>query len=221
MAGESSAAAKVTARMRGLIGRKVGMTRIFDKTTGREIPVTVIQTGTNVVHQVKTKAKDGYSAVQLGFEAVSDKKLTKPLAGHFKKLGSAATRIIKEFKLDSADEQLAAGQRVGVEIFENVKLVDVEGTTKGRGFTGTIKKYNFERGRETHGNTNHREPGSVGQNTYPGRVFPGLHMMGHWGNEQATIKRLTLVGIEKEAGLVYVRGAIPGPTRGLVYVYKA
>ena len=221
MAGESSAAAKVIVPMRGLIGRKVGMTRVFDKTSGKEIPVSVIQTGTNVVHQVRTKEKDGYSAVQLGFEAVSDKKLTKPLAGHFKKLGSTPTRILKEFKLDSADEQLAAGQRVGVEVFENVKLVDVEGTTKGHGFSGTIKRFNFQRGRETHGNTNHREPGSVGQNTYPGRVFPGVHMMGQFGNEQATMKRLTLVGVEKEAGLIYVKGAIPGPTAGLVYIYKA
>jgi len=111
MAGESSAAAKVIVPMRGLIGRKVGMTRVFDKTSGKEIPVSVIQTGTNVVHQVRTKEKDGYSAVQLGFEAVSDKKLTKPLAGHFKKLGSTPTRILKEFKLDSADEQLADRQR--------------------------------------------------------------------------------------------------------------
>jgi large subunit ribosomal protein L3 len=207
--------------MRGLIGRKVGMTRVFDKTSGMEIPVTVIHTGTNVVHQVKTIEKDGYRAVQLGFESVSDKKLNKPMAGHFKKIGSSATRIIKEFEFDSKEEQVQPGQRIGVEILENVKFVDIWGTTKGRGFSGTIKRHNFQRGRETHGNTNHREPGSVGQNTYPGRVFPGLKMFGQYGNEGCTVRNIKVVGVEKDAGLVYVKGAIPGATRGLVYVLKS
>jgi large subunit ribosomal protein L3 len=207
--------------MQGLIGRKIGMTRLFDKETGEIVPVSVIETGTNVVHQIKTTEKEGYSAAQLGFGARSEKRVSKPALGHFKKLGTSATRVVKEFKLDPEDTELKSGQRIGVEVFENIKFVDVTGTSKGHGFTGTIKKYNFKRGRMTHGNTNRRERGSSGSNTYPARVFPGLKMAGQDGNEQVTARNLRLVGTDKDAGLLLVRGAIPGPSKGYVFVKKS
>ena len=206
--------------MQGLIGKKVGMTRMFDKETGKAVAVTVIAAANNVVHQVKTAEKDGYSAVQLGYGPVSEKKLSKPLAGHFKKLGSAPTRVIKEFALDSADEKLQPGASIGVDALEKTKTVDVIGTSKGRGFAGTIKRHHFMRGRKSHGNTNVRERGSMGSNTYPGHVFKGVRMSGHLGAGQVTARNVELVGIDKEAGLVFVKGAVPGANSGIVYIIK-
>ena len=206
--------------MQCLHGKKIGMTRIFDE-AGRSIAVTVIQAGHNVIHQVKTRENDGYRAVQMGFEEIVEKKVNKPRLGHFKKLGTPPTRMVKECRLDESDEEYTPGQRVGVEIFEKVKFVDVAGTTKGRGHAGTIKRYNFERGRKTHGNTNVRERGSVGANSYPARVFPGLKMSGHYGNERMTIKRLEIAAIDKENGLVFLRGAVPGRNQGIVTIRKA
>ncbi|MDG5813745.1 50S ribosomal protein L3 [Chitinispirillales bacterium ANBcel5] len=205
--------------MQGLIGRKIGMTRIFND-SGRVVAVTVIQAGNNVVHQVKKAEKDGYNAVQLGFDQVAEQKVTKPLLGHFKKHNSSPTRVVREFALESAQEELKPGQQVGVEILEDSKYVDVEGVSKGRGHAGTIKKYNFQRGRETHGNTNVRERGSNGAGTYPARIFPGLRMSGHYGACAVTTKRLEVVGIDKEAGLVYIKGSVPGRNKGIVYLYK-
>jgi large subunit ribosomal protein L3 len=206
--------------MQGLIGRKIGMTRMFEKDTGRAIAVTVIQAGNNVVHQVKTMEKDGYRAVQLGFDAISEKRATKPILGHCKKYGSAATRIIKEFALDTADEKVQPGSSVGVELFEKVTIVDVIGISKGRGFAGTIKRHHFMRGRKTHGSGCTRERGSMGSNTFPAHVWKGLRMSGHMGNERVTTKNVSLVGIDKEAGLVFVRGSVPGPARGIVIIRK-
>ena len=205
--------------MKAILGKKVGMTRMFNE-AGRAISVTVIQAGDNIVHQLKTSKKDGYSAVQLGFDEVAERKMTKPLLGHLKKNGAVLSRVIKEFKLDSAEEELKPGQRVGIEVLENIKFVDVTGITKGRGHAGTIKKYNFQRGRESHGNTNARERGSVGANSYPARIFPGLKMSGQYGNAQRTVKKLEVVGLDKDAGLVFVKGAIPGRTSGYVYIKK-
>ena len=175
--------------MQGLIGKKVGMTRIFSE-SGRAVGVTVIQVGNNTVQQIKSLEKDGYSAVQLGFDEIAETKVNKPLLGHFKKHDSTPTKITREFELDSAEEVLKPGQKVGVEVFEDIKFVDVVGVSKGRGHAGTIKKYNFQRGRESHGNTNVRERGSSGANTYPARVMPGLKMSGHMGNERVTVKKL-------------------------------
>jgi large subunit ribosomal protein L3 len=206
--------------MQGLIGQKVGMTRVFDKETGEVVPVSIIETGANVIHQMKSTEKDGYTAAQLGFSTVAERKLTKPVLGHVKKWGNVASRVLKEFAVDQADAELKPGARVGVEIFENVKFVDVTGVSKGRGFTGTIKRYNFKRGRKTHGNTNYRERGSTGSNTFPARVFPGLRMAGQHGNAQNTVKRLKVVKLDKEGGLILVRGAIPGKTKGIVFVTK-
>lgn len=204
--------------MQGLIGKKIGMTRLFDE-MGRTVAVTVINAGGNVVHQVKTKEKDGYAAVQLGFEEVKEKKVNKPLIGHLKGNGKTLTKIIKEFELDE-NEEVQPGQVVGVELLENVKYVDVAGISKGRGHAGTIKRYNFTRGRESHGNTNVREHGSIGQNSDPSRVFPGLKMSGHYGNAQITMKRLEVMGIDKEKELVFVKGSVPGCNKGIVYIKK-
>ncbi|MFW6244430.1 MAG: 50S ribosomal protein L3 [Fibrobacterota bacterium] len=205
--------------MQGLIGKKIGMTRIFND-SGRAVAVTVIQAGDNIVHQVKTTEKDGYSAVQLGFGEQSEKCLNKPQLGHFRKLGTAPAKVLREFALDGADEEVKPGQKLGVEVFENVKFVNVTGVSKGRGHAGTIKRYNFERGRESHGNTNVRERGSSGACSYPARVMPGLRMSGHMGAEQVTTRKLEVVGIDKEAGLVYVKGSVPGHRSGIVYLCK-
>jgi large subunit ribosomal protein L3 len=205
--------------MQGLIGKKIGMTRLFTE-EGKAVAVTVIQTGKNVIHQVKTKEKDGYCAVQLGFGPVAEKKVKKPLLGHFKKNGSTPTQVIKEFALDSADESLQAGATVGPELFENVKKVDVIGVSKGRGFAGTIKRHHFMRGRETHGSGCTRERGSMGSNTYPAHVWPGLRMSGHLGDARVTTKNVGIHGIDKDAGLVFLKGSVPGRNQGIVFIRK-
>lgn len=206
--------------MQGLIGKKIGMTRMFNQQSGRVIPITVIEARANVVHQVKTVENDGYSAVQLGFDVYSEKKVNKPMLGHFKKHNSVPTRVVKEFKLDSPSEKVEPGQKMGVEVLENVKYVDVTGTMKGRGFAGGIKRHNFQRGPEAHGSKHHRIRGSLGSNTTPGRVLPGKRMEGHYGASQVTLKNLEVVALDKEAGLVMVKGAVPGPNKGIVFVKK-
>ena len=206
--------------MQGLIGKKIGMTRIFNE-TGRVVGVTVIHVGNNVVEQIKTEENDGYSAVQLGFDEVAEKKVSKPQLGHFKKLGSAPVRVLKEFEMDCAEDAgLKPGQKLGAEVFEGVRFVNATGVSKGRGHAGTIKKYNFQRGRESHGNTNHRERGSSGAGSYPARVMPGLKMSGHMGACQVTTRRLEVVGTDKDAGLVFVKGSVPGHRTGIVYLRK-
>jgi large subunit ribosomal protein L3 len=206
--------------MQGLIGRKIGMTQIFNKESGKITPVSIVQTGINTVCQVKSLEKDCYRAVQLGYEQRNEKRVNKAMLGHFKKCNATPSRIIKEFKFDSADEQVTPGQTVGVELFENVGLVDVTGISKGRGFTGGIKRYNFHRGRETHGAKNHRIRGSSGSNTTPGRVVPGLRMEGHYGASQVTMRNLELAGIDKESGTILIKGSIPGPNKGIVFIKK-
>ena len=193
---------------------------MFSKDVGKSIPITVISASPNVVHQIKTEKIDGYSAVQLGFDIVADKKVTKPLLGHFKKSNSSPTRHVKEFQLDSADEKLEAGQKVGVEVFENIKFVNVVGITKGRGFAGGIKRHNFHRGPAAHGSKSIRVRGSSGANTSPGSVKKGLKMEGHYGAAQRTQRNLEVVAIDKEAGLVMIKGAVPGPNKGIVYISK-
>jgi len=205
--------------MQGLIGKKVGMTRMFSD-SGKSVAVTVIQAANNIIHQVKTEEKDGYAAVQLGFEDVAEKKVTKAVAGHCRKNSSVPTYIVKEFELDNKDEQLKSGERVGLEILDDVKFVNVVGVSKGRGHAGTVKKYSFKTGRKTHGNTNYRERGSSGANSYPARVMPGLRMSGHMGDDQVTVRNLEVVGLDKEAGLLFVKGAVPGRNKGYLYIKK-
>lgn len=207
--------------MQGLIGKKIGMTRIFEDETGRIIPVTIVEIGMNTVQQIKTKEKDGYSSVQIGFNVCTEKKVSKSISGHCKKHKSEPTRITREFKLDSLEEKLKCGQKVGVEVFENVDYVNVVGTSKGRGFSGTVKRHGFHIGRITHGNMNKRARGSLGAGTYPARVFPGLKMAGQYGNTRITSKGIGIVGVDSEAGLLYLKGSIPGKNKGIVYIIKS
>lgn len=207
--------------MQGLIGRKIGMTRIFDGESGRVIPVTIVHTGTNIVQQIKKADKDGYDAVQLGFDVCPEKRVNKAESGHFKKYNSEPTRVTREFKLDSSEEKVECGQKIGLEIFEKVRFIDVIGTSKGRGFTGTVKRYHFMLGRKTHGNTNRRARGSVGANTFPARVFPGLRMAGHHGDARVTTKHLRIMDLDKDNGLIYIKGAIPGKNKGIVFLRKS
>jgi len=236
--------------MFGLIGRKIGMTRISNAETGVIVPVSVVQIGKNVVLQLKTLEKDGYEAAQIGFDVVAKRgtpigKDGKPVAVeypksksgkvvearkykgsqsnaevcHALKYGSQPVRHIKEFVIEEG-EKVESGQELGVENFKGVRFVDVTGTTKGRGFAGTVKRYKFHLGRHTHGNTCYRERGSLGAGTYPARVFPGLKMAGHYGNEQKTVRGCEVVGMDEEKGVLFVKGAIPGKTNGLVVVRK-
>ncbi len=205
--------------MQGLIGKKVGMTRFYDNDSGTVTPVTVVEIGKNVVLQLKSEQRDGYESVQLGFDKKKEKQATKAEIGHAKKHNAEVTRVIKEFKLD-ADEQLEAGQEVGVEVFDETRYVNVTGTIKGRGFTGTVKRWGMKIGRATHGNTNRRARGSLGAGTYPARVFPGLKMAGQHGNKLKTIMGVEIVGTDSDKGLLYVKGAIPGKNGGVVLVKK-
>lgn len=205
--------------MQGLIGKKVGMTRFCDQDTGVMTPVTVLEIGKNVVLQLKTEERDGYVAAQLGFDKISEKRATKAEIGHAKKHNAEVVRVIKEFALD-AGEELEAGQEIGVENFDETRFVNVSGTVKGRGFAGTVKRYNFRIGRATHGNTNRRARGSLGAGTYPARVFPGLKMAGQMGNKIKTILGVEIVATDNDKGLLYVKGAVPGKNGGVVYIKK-
>lgn len=204
--------------MNGLLAKKLGMTQLFLE-NGERIPVTVLQAGPCEVVQVKTKDVDGYEAVQIGFGDIKEKNVTSPLIGHFKKAGVAPKRHLAEFSADGAD--VAVGSVIDISIFEGVNEVSVSGTTKGHGFAGTIKRYSFASGPRSHGSKNVREPGSNGASTYPARTFPGKRMPGHFGNVQVTVRNLRLVKVDAENGLLYVKGAVPGPKNGLIKVRKA
>ena len=202
---------------KAIIGKKVGMTQIFDE-AGKVIPVTVIQAGPCVVVQKKTDEKDGYSAVQLGFQDVPDRKLTKPEQGHLKKAEVAMKKVLKEFKLDAA-EDMNVGDAVTVEVFTEGDHVDITGTSKGKGFAGVIKRHNAGRTPMSHGGGPvHRHAGSMGSGTDPARIFKGKIGAGHMGAEQVTVKNLDIVKVDPEFNLIAVCGAIPGPKGGLVYV---
>lgn len=202
-----------------LLGRKHGMTQIFAE-DGRVEGATVVQLGPCVITQVRTQETDGYDAIQLGFEDVKDKHVTKPLIGHFKKSGVAPKRFLREQRLSKPAEQ-AVGDTLSAELFSEGQLVDVIGTTKGRGFAGTIKRHGFSRGNETHGCMNVRRPGSIGCSAYPSRVFKGKRMAGHMGVKRHTQKNLRVVRVDAERGLIFVAGAVPGPTGGFVQVQAA
>ena len=200
--------------MKGIIGKKVGMTQVFDE-TGVVIPVTVIEVEPNVVTQVKTADKDGYTAVQLGYETIKEKLSNKPLKGHFEKAGTAPKRKVKEFRLDSV-ENYTVGQELTVETFEAGEKVDVTGTTKGKGFQGVIKRHGQSRGPMAHGSRYHRRPGSMGAGTSPGRVFKGKKLPGHMGNVQVTVQNLEVVKVDAGKNLILIKGAIPGPKKGYI-----
>ncbi len=202
--------------MIGLIGKKLGMTRTFQE-DGRSVPVTVIQAGPCVVTQVKDLARDGYSAVQLGFGAKKAKNTPLPMQGHFRKAGSDPLRTVHEFRFDEG-HAYKLGQTVGVTELTDVVRVDVTGVTKGKGFQGGIKRHGHHRGPAAHGSKNVRDPGSIGMHTFPGRVLPGKPMPGQMGNKQQTKKNLTVVAIDQERNLLLVKGSVPGAKNGIVFI---
>ena len=204
---------------KGIIGKKIGMTQIFDE-AGNVVPVTVIEAGPCVVVQKKTTETDGYDSVQLGFEDIADKKLTKPVAGHFAKAGVAAKRHLKEFRLDDA-KTMNVGDVVAADTFAAGDRVDVTGITKGHGYSGVIKRWNCHKLRMTHGvGPVHRQPGSMGANSSPSRIFKNKKMAGQYGNKKVTVKHLQVVKVDGERNLIFVRGAVPGPKNGVIVVRK-
>ena len=201
---------------KGIIGKKIGMTQIFDE-VGNVIPVTVIEAGPCVVAQKKTAEKDGYDAVQLGFMDVKEKHLTKPVKGHFEKAGVAPKKHLKEFRLDDCSA-LNTGDIISVDTFAAGDKVDVTGITKGRGYTGVVKRWNAHMLQHTHGvGPIHRQPGSMGV-IDPARIFKNKRMAGQYGNEQVTVLNLNIVKIDTEKNLIAVKGAIPGAKGGIVFI---
>ncbi len=202
---------------KAIIGKKVGMTQIFDE-AGKVIPVTVIEAGPCVVVQKKTAEKDGYDAVQLGFQDVAEKKLTQPEQGHLKKAEVPMKKVLKEFKLDKAAD-LSVGDVITADMFAPGDHIDVTGTSKGKGFAGVVKRWNAGRTPMTHGGGPvHRHAGSMGSGTDPSRIFKGKIGAGHMGAEQVTVQNLDVVKVDPEFNLIAVCGAIPGPKGGLVYL---
>jgi large subunit ribosomal protein L3 len=205
--------------MTGILGKKLGMTQVFD-TEGKVIPVTVIEAGPCTVIQRKTTRNDGYDAVQIGFLQMKAHQAGKPMLGHFQKAGKGTFRALQEIRIEGTDP-LDVGSEIKVDIFKEGDVVDVMGHTKGRGFTGVIKRWNFRGGRATHGSMFHRAPGSIGASAYPSRVLKNMKMAGHYGNERVTILNLRVVGVQPEKNLLLVRGAVPGAKNSLVYVRRA
>lgn len=203
--------------LKGLIGKKIGMTQVFDD-EGRVTPVTVLECGPCPVTQVKTTETDGYNAVQLGFgDERKLKRTPKALQGHFAKAGLVPLRVLREFRVDDA-EGLEVGASVGVDIFEGTARVKVVGTSKGRGFAGVMKRFGFGGGKETHGSHHHRGAGTIGMCATPSRVFKGHPMPGRLGNSRATVRNLEIVRLDKENNLILVKGAVPGAKNGFVLV---
>ena len=204
----------------GIIGRKIGMTQLFAE-DGSVVPATVIKAGPCVVVQRKTVSTDGYEAVQLGFvEEKSPKHVNKPMKGHFEKAGIPPTRILREVRIGNGDDDANVGDKVLVDQFNENDVVEVIGTSKGRGFAGFVKRHNFGGGRKTHGSMFHRAPGSIGASAYPSRVIKGTRMAGHMGVERKTVKNLKIVRVNAEENLIMIRGAVPGPTGAYVLIKK-
>ena len=205
--------------MKSILGKKIGMTQIFDE-TGIIVPVTVVEAGPMVITQLKTKENDGYQAVQVGYGEIREKLLNKPQKGHFAKAGVGLKRHVREFRTeDLTDYSLA--QELNVEMFEAGDKVDVTGTSKGKGFQGPIKRHNLSRGFMTHGSRYHRGPGAMMGASDPSRVFKGKRLAGHMGAERVTIQNLEIVKVDAENNLLLIKGAIPGPKKGLVVVKTA
>jgi large subunit ribosomal protein L3 len=206
----------------GLVGRKVGMTRIFTE-DGTTLPVTVLDVSDNRITQIKTPEKDGYAAVQVAFGKRRASRVRKPLAGHLAKAAVEAGHLLKEFRAKSEDlANLKVGAKIGVDLFKVGQKVDVQGVTIGKGFAGVIKRHHFSSNRATHGNSiSHNKPGSTGQNQSPGRVFPGKRMAGHLGDARRTVSNLTVVRVDAERQLLLVKGAVPGSSGRDVVVRPA
>ncbi|MCC7299535.1 MAG: 50S ribosomal protein L3 [Verrucomicrobia bacterium] len=205
--------------MKSLIGKKLGMTQIFDK-DGQLVPVTVIEAGPCSVVQRKTAATDGYEAVQLGFGSQKPERVVKPLAGHFKKAGLSVMRELREVRVEANDEA-KAGDTLTAAVFEGVNFVDVLGVTKGKGFQGVMKRHNFGGGRATHGSHFHRTTGSIGMKEKPGRVFKGKKMAGQMGNTEVTVQSLKVIQVRADENLILVKGAVPGANGTMLVVREA
>jgi large subunit ribosomal protein L3 len=204
----------------GIIGKKIGMTQVF-ASDGTVTPVTVIKAGPCVVVQKKTVNTDGYNAVQLGFvEEKPLRRINKPTEGHFKRAGLPPTRILRELRVGDTEEATNVGDKILVDLFNEDDLVDVVGTSKGRGFAGFVKRHGFAGGRATHGSMFHRAPGSIGASAYPSRVIKGTRMAGHMGNVRKTAKNLRVVAVDTEKNLLMIRGAVPGPNGAYVVIKK-
>lgn len=206
--------------MQGLIGKKLGMTQVYDD-SGVRVPVTVIEAGVCVVIQCKTKARDGYDAIQLGFGDCREKNLGKPELGRLKRAGAPPKRCLREFRSENGDSELKPGDTATVAVFEGVSHVDVIGIAKGRGFAGLLKRHNMAGGFMTHGGHSKRRVGSIGQCSFPARVAKGQRMPGHMGHTRRTQQNLKVVGLRLDNNLILVQGAVPGPQGGIVLVRKA
>lgn len=200
--------------MNSILGRKIGMTQVFDE-NGRVIPTTVVEAGPMYVVQIKTVETDGYNAVQVGFEDMKKQRANSPKKGHFAKANVPVKKFVAEFKVDNPSEY-ELGQEIKVDIFNDVAKVNVTGTSKGKGTAGAIKRWNQSTGPNSHGSHYHRGPGSIGAASYPGRVIKGMKMAGRMGNSQVTIKNLDVVKVDVERNLLLLKGAVPGPKKGLV-----
>ena len=205
--------------MQTLIGKKIGMTRVYDD-AGVQVPVTVVQVGPCVVVQRKSAKPDGYEAVQLGFQEQKESRLTKPQQGHFKKAGAKPQKVLREVRVDAAEEA-KAGDVLTAKAFEGVKFVDVLGHTKGRGFQGVVKRFRFAGGRASHGGGWNRKPGSIGNREWPARVFKNKKLPGHMGSVDITTQNLRVVKVLADDHALLLEGAVPGPMGGIVLVRKA
>jgi large subunit ribosomal protein L3 len=206
--------------MKGILGKKVGMTQIFDD-SGVVIPVTLIEAGPCYITQKKTQEKDGYNAVQLGFGEMPERKLKKPMAGHLKKANAPVIKYLREFRVSNPDEY-EQGQIIDVSIFKVGDKVDVTGTSKGKGFAGVVKRHGFRGGPKTHGQSDRwRAPGSIGAGSTPGRVFKGMRMAGRMGNERVTVQNLKVALVDPDKNILAVRGAVPGGKNGLIIINEA
>lgn len=206
--------------MIGIIGKKIGMTRIFDA-VGNSIPVTVVEAGPCYVTQIKTQAKDGYNAVQMGFNETRKKILTKPVLGHLEKAKVKPVKVIKEFRDFDGGETLQLGDEIKVDRFTVGQLVRVTGISKGKGFAGVVKRHHFRGGPQTHGQSDRmRAPGSLGQSSYPSRVYKGMRMAGRLGGVQVTVKTLRILKIDTVNNLLLIKGAIPGANNSVVFIKK-
>ncbi len=205
--------------MKNILGRKLGMTQIFDE-EGNVIPVTVVEAGPVKVIQKKTIENDGYNAIQVGFADISERKINKPLKGHFDKAGVEYKKYVREIRVDNVDE-FEIGQEIKVDIFENGDKIDVTGISKGKGTQGPIKRHNYGRGPESHGSKYHRAGGARAAATFPGRVFKGTKGMGRMGNERVTVQNLEVVRVDADKNLMLIKGAVPGPKGGLLMIKKS
>ncbi|MGX8797164.1 50S ribosomal protein L3 [Fusibacter sp. JL298sf-3] len=205
--------------MVGIIGKKIGMTQIFNE-SGIVTPVTVVEVTPMVVTQIKTVETDGYNAIQVASGDVRTKHVNKPMKGHFDKAGVAYKKTLKEFRVENPAE-FTVGQEIDATLFEGVEKVDVAGTSKGKGTAGPIKRHNQSRGPETHGSKYHRGGGSIGAASYPARVIKGMPMAGRMGNEQVTVQNLDIVKVDAERNLLLIKGAVPGPKKGQLVIKKA